>query len=118
MTFGLSAIAVGAITAGVAVGTAVYTADQQRKAMHKAGDALKEAQKQDALEAAQANTSAAKAANETLADTRRRRRASSLSAGAPDAGLGSGSVLGAGSQPVSVASQPSAVTSALGKGAV
>lgn len=104
------AVAVG----GALLVTAAYTGDQQRKSQHKQADALKAAQKQDAIEAASAETNAATAANDQQAAVNRRRRASALSAGAPGDTLGSTSVLGAGSQSVSIDTK---TTSALGKGA-
>lgn len=104
------AVAVGAAV----VGGAIYMNVQQKKAMGAQGKAMREAQAADRRDAAAAEASAAAAANQTLADKNRRRRASALSAGAADQALGATSVLGAGSQPVSVASKS---TSALGRGA-
>lgn len=74
--------AVAAITAA----SAAYSSDQQRKAVHGQRDALLASQEADARQAAEAETSAATAANAKLADTKRRRQASALGAGDPNAG--------------------------------
>lgn len=98
MSFGISAatwVAIGVGTA--AVGTAAYSADQQRKAMHKQQDALKAAQEADARQAAEAETKALVAANAQTADAGRRRRASALGGFSSDSlGTPSGGALAAG----------------------
>lgn len=62
----------------VGAGTAAYSSDQSRKGLHAQQSALKDAQEADARQAAEAETSAQVAANAKLADTKRRRRSSSL----------------------------------------
>lgn len=115
MTFGLSAAAVAGIASvAVSAGTAYYQGQQQKKALDAQKKATQDAQTKDAAQAVSAEQSAALAANQQLAATRRRRQSSALALGAGDSGLGTSSVLGAGSQPVSVSGP---TTSALGKGA-
>lgn len=114
MAFGVSAVVAGAAIVGTAVvGASIYSGRQQKKALGKQAQAMQEAIAADKKEAAAAEADAAMAANLQIADTKRRRRSSSLAAGEPDV-LGASSVLGGGSQAVSVGSKP---TSALGKGA-
>ena len=86
---------------GAVVATSVYSADQQRKAIHSQQDALNAAQADDARKTAEAETAAQVAANAKLADSKRRRRSSALGLGdtsAPsgDALGGAGNVLAAG----------------------
>jgi len=82
MSFGWSAAVWTAIGAGTAAAGSAYSSDQQRKAVHGQRDA----QEADARQAAEAETSAATAANAKLADNKRRRQASALGAGDPNAG--------------------------------
>jgi hypothetical protein len=103
-------IAVAVISAG----TAVYTSQQQKKAIQKQSSALEAARAADALEAASAETDAATAANAATADAKRRRRGNALALGDTSGGtLGGTSVLGAGSG-TPVASK--SATTALGAG--
>lgn len=105
MSFVVAAVAV------VAVGTAVYSSDQQRKALHQQQDALKASQQKDAEDAAAASVDAQKSANEQLAATKSRRRANALALGDPNGTgdtlgstssvLGSGSTAQAGARPAS-----------------
>lgn len=120
-----------AVIVGTAlVGSAVYGAEQQRKAAHQSADALKRAQDEDARNAAEAETNAAVAANAALAADKRRRRVSSLSGGGDQTALGAlggatmlggqmvsrgaasngsaygGTALGAGAPATAVASRP------------
>ena len=91
-----------AVAVTAVVGTQVYAADQQRKAIHGQQDALKAAQDEDARKAAEAETGAQVAANAKLADAKRRRRSSALGMGDPNApggdslGGAAGSVLATG----------------------
>lgn len=93
------------VTAVIAVGSQIYAADRQRKALHQQADAAKAAREEDARKAAEAETGAAVAANAELAAKQRRRRSSSLlSSGDPAYGDtlgGSPTVLAAGAGPVS-----------------
>lgn len=66
---------------GAVVATSVYSADQQRKAIHSQQDALNAAQADDARKTAEAETGAQVAANAKLADAKRRRRSSALGLG-------------------------------------
>jgi hypothetical protein len=86
MSFGWSAAAWTAIGVGTAAASSAYSTDQQRKAVHGQRDALLASQEADARQAAEAETSAATAANAKLADNKRRRQASALGAGDPNAG--------------------------------
>lgn len=100
--------AAGVVSAAVAIGTAVYTSSQQRKAMHQQQDAVKAAQEADARAKVEAETGAAVAANSATAEAARRKRSNALALGAPTGAtstLGSASHLGAGSNTV-VASKP------------
>lgn len=72
-------------TAAVGVGTAAYSADQQRKGIHAQQDAANAAIAADAREKAEAETMAQVAANAKLADSKRRRRSSALELGDPTA---------------------------------
>lgn len=102
-----------AVVGGAMLGTSVYKADQQRKAVHAQQDALKAAQQADAAQAAQAETSAQVSANADLAASKQRRRASALALGGTDyTGSPQGSALGGGAL-----GQPQAKTSVLGGGA-
>jgi uncharacterized protein HemX len=105
----MSFIASGAlITAAVAIGSQVYSANQQRKALGKQQDAMRSAQEADARKTAEAETNAAVEANSAIADAKRRRRDNALALGDPNnAGttLGGSSVLGAGST-AQIASKP------------
>lgn len=88
-----------AAVATIAVGTAAYSADQQRKAVHSQQDALKASQEADARQAAEAETAAQVAANAKLADSKQRRRASALGLGDTSGGDplgGAGTVLASG----------------------
>lgn len=67
-------VAVGTI----AVGTAAYSSDSQRKNLHQQQDAISAAQDEDARKTAEAATNSQVAANAQLADSKRRRRSSSL----------------------------------------
>lgn len=71
--------------AAVGVGTAAYSADQQRKGIHAQQDAANAAIAADAREKAEAETMAQVAANAKLADSKRRRRSSALGLGDPTA---------------------------------
>lgn len=71
--------------AAVGVGTAAYSADQQRKGIHAQQDAANAAIAADAREKAEAETMAQVAANAKLADSKRRRRSSALELGDPTA---------------------------------
>lgn len=71
--------------AAVGVGTAAYSADQQRKGIHAQQDAANAAIAADAREKAEAETMAQVAANAKLADSKRRRRSSALALGDPTA---------------------------------
>lgn len=115
MTFAVTGVVVGA----VAVGSSIYSADQQRKAVHSQMDAMRAAQEADARQAAEAVTGAATTANAELADAKRRRRASALGMGDQTLGsaTGASSVLASGAAGGSaVQAQPK--TSVLGGGAV
>lgn len=83
------AVAIGT----VAVAGAAYSADQQRKAAHGQMDAAKKAAEEDARKRAEAETSALLSANTKVAETKRRRRASSL-------GMPNDSALSLGAGPV------------------
>jgi hypothetical protein len=90
------------IVAGVAAGAAVYTADKQRKAIHQQQDAINAAQTQDTKDKANAEATAAVAANTARQDAKRRQRNSALGLGATDdtvdalGGPSAGSVLAGG----------------------
>lgn len=71
--------------AAVGVGTAAYSADQQRKGIHAQQDAANAAIAADAREKAEAETMAQVAANAKLAESKRRRRSSALALGDPTA---------------------------------
>lgn len=89
MSFGWTAAAWVAIgTTTVAAGSAAYSADANRKAMHEQQSALKASQEADAREAAEAETGAQVAANAKLAEVKRRRRSSSLQLGGSDETFG------------------------------
>jgi hypothetical protein len=68
----MSFVAVAVAT--VAVGTALYSANQQKKAGQAQLNAAREAADQQAKAQAQAETDAANAANARIAETKRRRR--------------------------------------------
>lgn len=102
---------VAVAVAGVAVAGTVYSADQQRKAVHKQADALRMAEEADARNKAEAETQAQVAAGEARVATNRRRRNNALALGDP---TGTADTLGAASG-ASVASTPA--TTALGSGA-
>ena len=70
---------------GAVVATSVYSADQQRKAIHGQQDAMRAQHEEDARKAAEAETSAQVAANAKLAESKRRRRSSALALGDPTA---------------------------------
>jgi hypothetical protein len=70
---------------GAVVATSVYSADQQRKAIHGQQDAMRAQQEEDARKAAEAETAAQVASNAKLADSKRRRRSSALELGDPTA---------------------------------
>jgi lysylphosphatidylglycerol synthetase-like protein (DUF2156 family) len=109
------AVAIGA----VAIGTAAYSADQQRKNMHQQQDALKASQEADTNARLQAQTDASLAANSQVAATNRRRRDNALALGDPggtSSVLGGGSALGAGSA-TTVAATPRTPTTVLGSAA-
>jgi hypothetical protein len=99
----------------VSAGTAIYSNQQQKKAISEQKKTLEEAQIADEREAAAAEGDAAAAANAATADAKRRRRGNALALGDTSGGtLGGTSVLGAGSG-VPVASK--AARNALGAGA-
>jgi hypothetical protein len=109
-----------AVVAVAAIGSAVYSADQNRKLAHQQADALKASQEQDAKDAAAADQGAAVAANQAIADKKRRRRQSSLGVdpassalgGAPTALGGAASTVRAPSVPVGTSYGGSAIGSA------
>lgn len=111
---------VAVAVAAVAVGTSVYSSDQQRKAMHQQQDALKAAQEKDAHEKAKAEVDAKLTANTALAATRRRRRDNALALGDPGGGSsvlgGVGSALGAGTATTTVATKPAGTALSAGGG--
>ena len=82
MTFGISAAAAAWIAVGVTAAGTVYSADQQRKAIHGQMDATRAAQEDDARRTAEAETQAQVSANAQRMDTKRRRRANALELGA------------------------------------
>lgn len=88
MSFGLSAAAIGLIAAGTAVAVTAYSTDKARKLAHQQMDATAASQAADARDAAEAETSAAVAANQKLADSKRRRRASTLGVDMSTSALG------------------------------
>lgn len=73
------------VATAVVVATSVYSADQQRKAIHGQQDAMRAQQEEDARKAAEAETAAQVASNAKLADSKRRRRSSALELGDPTA---------------------------------
>lgn len=79
MTFGISAVQ--AIGLAVAAGAAAYGADKQRKAVHGQSDAVNAAQRQQAIDAQNAETQAQLDANTKTAEARRRRRNTALGGG-------------------------------------
>lgn len=103
MSFGITAFVV----------SQVYAADQQRKGLHAQADALKLAQETDARKTAEAETGAQVAANAKLADAQRRRRASALGAGDPNAPTGA---LGGTPAPAAAAGQAVAARSSANSG--
>lgn len=88
---------VAVAVAVIGAGTAAYSADANRKGLHAQQKSLRLAQEADEREAAEAETGAAVAANAKLADSKRRRRSSSLLASGDTGGAdtlgGSPSVL-------------------------
>lgn len=108
------AVAIGA----AAIGTAVYTSDQQRKALHSQQDALKASQEADTNARLQAQTDSSLAANSQVAATNRRRRDNALALGDPgntSSVLGGGSALGAGG--TTAVATPRPVNTVLGSAA-
>lgn len=77
-----------AVSAAVSVGTAVYSADQTRKAQHKTADAEAAAQQDDARQAAELDTSTALTANAKFAAGRRAQQANVLALGGATGALG------------------------------
>jgi hypothetical protein len=121
---------VAVVVGTIAVGTAAYSADKQRKGVHQQMDAAKAAQEQDAIDAAAAETNAATAANAKVAETKRRRLASDLGTGSGVDLLGGSSAaptalaaggIGAGAAPAGISAgravSYSAGSTALGAGA-
>lgn len=110
-----------AAVATIAVGTTAYSADQNRKGLHAQQKTLRLAEEEDARKAAEAETNAQVAANAQLADSKRRRRSSSLLAsGDPTADTlgGTTTALSAGGLSPAARVAPSAVSgTALGAGA-
>jgi hypothetical protein len=99
-----------AITAVVAaVGITAYSADQQRKSINAQSDAVRSQQEADARKAAEAETSAAVAANSRLAETKRRRRANALELGNP---MGGADALGGAAPTTLAGGGPNAATRA------
>jgi hypothetical protein len=88
MSLGITAA--GWVAIGTAVATTAYTADQSRKAVHGQMDAQNAAQQADATQAAEAETAAQVAANAKMAETKRRRIASTLGTGGGASTLGGG----------------------------
>jgi sRNA-binding protein len=120
MSAGISLVgwlAIGAVAAGT-----VVNADSQRKSIHAQQDALRASQEADARDTAEAATSAQVAANAKLADSKRRRLASTLSTGADQTLAGAGTALGAGASGATskstVAASAPRSTSVLSGGAV
>jgi hypothetical protein len=96
--------------AAVAVGTAVYSSDQSRKARHEQQDLIDAQMADDVRKKAEAETSAQVAANARLVDSKRRRRSSALALGDPG---GLAQTLGGSAAPVTRGS----MSTALGAGA-
>lgn len=84
---------------GTMVATTAYSADQQRKSIHGQMDATNTAQQADATQSAEAETAAQVAANAKIAETKRRRLASTLGTGGGMQTFGGGNVLAAGAAP-------------------
>lgn len=89
-------MSLGFIAAAViAVGTAVYSADQQRKGQHKAMDAAAQAREDDARQSAELETQTAVSANAKFAADKRSRQANALAlGGGGDSSLGGGAAPG------------------------